>query len=73
MFKWQYYSPSANGAFCLSCVLLGDRFPGRACMNSKFQNSQSLLHWNNAVLTFKNMQVMGLPASTFPILQVSLS
>ena len=37
MFKWLYYSPSANGAFCLSCVLFGDRFPGRA---GKIPNSQ---------------------------------
>ena len=35
---------SANGAFCLSCVLFGERFPGRAGKISKFQNSQPLLH-----------------------------
>ena len=52
MFKWLYYSPSPNGAFCLSCVLFGDRFPGRAGKISKYQNSQPSLHWNNAVFTF---------------------
>ena len=36
MFEWLYYSPSANGAFCLSCVLFGDRFAGRAGKISKF-------------------------------------
>ena len=51
--KWLYNSPSANGAFCLSCVLFGDRLPGRAGKIPKFQNFQPLLHWNNAVFIFK--------------------
>ena len=52
MFKWLCYSPSANGVFCLSCVLFGDRFSGKAGKISKLF-SQPLLHWNNAVFTFK--------------------
>ena len=55
-----------------SCILFGDRFPGRASKISKFQNSQPLLHWNYAVFPLKNMQVMELHASTFPILQALL-
>ena len=35
MFKWLCYSPFANGAFCLSCVLFGDRFPGKPGKISK--------------------------------------
>ena len=71
MFKWLCYSPSANGAFCLSCVLFGDRFPGKAGKISKLF-PEPLLHWNNAVFTFKKHAghgtgaEMGLHASTFP-------
>ena len=75
MFKWLYYSPSVNGAFCLSCVLFGERFPGRAGKISKFQNSRPLLYCTEIMqyLLLKNIQVMGFHASTFPILQALLS
>ena len=39
----------------------------------KIQNSQPLLHWNNAVFTFKKHAGHRLHASTFPILQALLS
>lgn len=78
MFKWLCYSPSANGAYCLSCVLFGHRFPSKAGKICKLF-FEPLVKWNNAVFTFKKHAghgtgaEMGLHASTFPILQALLS
>ena len=35
LYSWLCYSPSQDGALCLSCVLFGDRFPGKS---SKIHN-----------------------------------
>ena len=72
------FSPSANGAYCLSCALFGDRFPSKAGKISKLF-SKPLVQWNNAVFTFKKHAdhgtgaEIGLHAHTFPILQALLS
>ncbi len=71
--SWLCYSPSKDGAFCLSCVLFGDHFPGKAGKTKKLF-SEPLKYWNNATYTFKRHAgcgtggEMGLHASTFPIL-----
>ncbi len=67
-----------DSAFCLSCVLSGDIFSGKA---SKI-NRLFLAHlccWNDAVFTFKKHAghgtggEMGLHASTFPMLTALLA
>ena len=73
MYSWLCYSPSKDGAFCLACVLFGDRFPGRA---GKISNlfSKPFTQWSNAAFTFKRHAghdtggKMGLHACTFPTL-----
>ncbi len=62
-----------DSAFCLSCVLSGDIFSGKASkINRLF--SAPLCCWNDAVFTFKKHAghgtggEMGLHASTFPML-----
>ena len=76
--SWLCYSPSQDGAFCLSCVLFGDRFPGKC---SKIHNlfSQPLRRWSGAAYTLKHHAGQGLGgemslhACTFPILTSLLS
>ena len=52
-YPWLCYSPSVDGAFCLPCVLFGDRFPKKACrMKNLF--SEPFIHWNDATRCFKN-------------------
>jgi hypothetical protein len=53
MFKWQCYSPSANSAFCLSCVLFDDRFPSKSGKIFKLFSEPLLVQWNNSVFTFR--------------------
>ena len=50
--SWLCYSPSKDGVYCLSCVLFGDLFPGKA---SKLKNmfSEPFRHWNDASSAFK--------------------
>ena len=50
---WLCYSPSLNGAFCLPCVLFGDRFPEKA---HRIKNlfSEPFKYWNDATRCFKN-------------------
>jgi hypothetical protein len=75
---WLCYSPSQDGTFCLSCVLFGDRFPGKC---SKIHNlfSQPLPRWSGAAYTLKHHAGQGLGgeislyACTFPILTSLLS
>ena len=73
LYPWLCYSPCRDGAYCLSRVLFGDRFPGKA---GKIYNlfSEPLTYWNNAAYTFKRHAghgtggEMGLHGCTFPIL-----
>ena len=72
-YTWLCYLPSTDGAFCLSCVLFGDIFCGKAKkINRLF--SELLCCWNDAAFTFKKHAgegmggEMGLHASTLPIL-----
>ena len=73
LYSWLCYSPLKDGAFCLSCVLFGDRFPGKA-MKIKNLFSEPLRRWSGAAYTLKNHAghgtggEMGLHACTFPIL-----
>ena len=74
-YKWLCYSPSKDGAYCLSCVLFGHRFPGKAAKILKLF-SEAL---TNAVYTFNKHTghgtgaEMSLYASTFPILHSIIS
>ncbi|XP_046839990.1 uncharacterized protein LOC124434153 [Xenia sp. Carnegie-2017] len=51
-YLWLSYSPSLNGAFCLPCVLFGDRFPSK---NSRIKIffSEPLTHWPDAKSAIK--------------------
>ena len=77
-YSWLCYSPSKDGAFCLSCVLFGDRFPDKA---KKLLNlfSEPLRRWNGAAYALKlhalhgSGREIGLHACTFPILTSLLS
>ena len=77
-YSWLCYSPSMDGAFCLSCVLFGDIFCSKATkINRLF--SEPLRRWNDAAFTFKKHAgqgtggEMGLHASTFPMLTALLA
>lgn len=78
LYSWLCYSPSEDGAYCLSCVLFGDRFPGKAGKIQKLF-SEPLCRWSGAAFTFKRHAghgtggEMGLHACTFPILTSLLS
>ncbi|CAB3995266.1 Hypothetical predicted protein [Paramuricea clavata] len=69
-----YREKVKDGGYCLSCVLFGDRFPGKSGKAGKIQKlfSEHLTYWNNATFTFKRHAghggEMGLYAFTFPIL-----
>ncbi|XP_028406782.1 52 kDa repressor of the inhibitor of the protein kinase-like [Dendronephthya gigantea] len=72
------YSPSLDGAFCLSCVLFRETFSGKASKISRLF-SEPLRHWNDAAFTFKKHAghgkggEMGLHASTSPMLTAILA
>lgn len=51
-YSWLCYSPSLNGAFCLSCVLFGDQFPTKTSKIKKLF-SEPFSHWNDATSCFK--------------------
>jgi hypothetical protein len=51
-YLWLCYSPSMDGAFCLSCVLFEDIFSGKAKKITRLF-SEPLCHWNDAALSFK--------------------
>ena len=75
MYPWLCYSPSKDGAYCLSCVLFGDRFPDKAGRISRLF-SEPLRYWNDAASTLKRhvaAKEMGLHSYTFPILTSLLS
>ena len=78
LYPWLCYSPCEDGAFCLSCVLFGDRFPGKARKIQKLF-AQPFKYWNNAIFTFRRHAghgtggEIGLHACTFPILTSLLS
>ena len=78
LYPWLCYSSCEDGEFYLSCVLFGDRFPGKAWKIQKLF-AQPFKYWNNAILTFKRHAghgtsvEMGLHACTFPILTSLLS
>ena len=73
LYPWLCYSPCRDGAYCLSCVLFGDRFPGKAGKIHKLF-SEPLTYWNGAAYNFKRHAghgtggEMGLHGCTFPIL-----
>ena len=75
LYPWLCYSPLKDGGYCLSCVLFGDRFPGKA---SKLKNLFSC-RWNDASTSFERHAghgtggEMGLHACTFLILTSLLS
>ena len=74
MFKWLYYSPSANGAFCLFVFYLVIDFLAELVRFQILKFKILNLYYTGIMqyLLFKNMQVMWLHASTFPILQALL-
>ena len=51
-FSWLCYSPSVDGAFCLHCVLFGDKFPSK---NGKTKRlvTEPFFHWTKASSFFK--------------------
>ena len=67
------YCPFGDGAYCLSCALFGDCFPGKAEKIHKLF-SEPLTYWNSAAFNFKchaghgTEGEMGLHGCTFPIL-----
>lgn len=50
-YPWLCYSPSEDGAYCLSCVLLGFQRPNKA-NRVKNLHSQPFRHWPDAISTF---------------------
>ena len=73
LYPWLCYSPSKDGAYSLSCVLFGDRFPTKTGRISRLF-SEPLCHWNDAASTLKrHVVVNGLHSCTFPILTSLLS
>lgn len=47
------YSPSLDGAFCLACILFGDRFPAKRTKTCNLF-SQPLHRWNDASIILKH-------------------
>lgn len=78
LYPWLHYSPSKDGAFCLACVLFGDRFPIKASKIRKLF-SEPLCRWNDAAFTFKSHTghgtggEMGLHSSTYPFFKSFIS
>ena len=73
MFPWLCYSPSMDGAFCLPCVLFGDK------VQNKYRKllrlcSKPLVNWSDAVCTFKKHDTssVGLHADTSFIMSTVL-
>ena len=62
-YPWLCYSPSADGAFCLSCVLFGNRFPKK---NAKVKKLfiEPMSHWRDATYCFKRHVGLGSKAGT---------
>ena len=52
-FPWLCYSPREDAAYCLSCVLFGYKFVGKALRVNKNLYSQPFRHWPAAVSIFK--------------------
>ena len=57
-FSWLCYSPTEDGAYCLPCVLFGDRFCTK-CANIFKLFSKPLNHWNDAIYSFKRHAGVG--------------
>lgn len=69
-FPWLCYSPSLNGAFCLSCVLFGDRFHSKNLKIKKLY-TEPFVQWADANRSFKKHESGGqssLHAFTYPLL-----
>lgn len=67
-FSWLRYSKSKNGAFCISCVLFGHRFPSKSGRIKKLY-LEPLQSWNNALKDFRHHETTknGLHEFTFPV------
>ena len=62
-YSWLCYSPSLDGAFCLPCVLFGDRFPTKTSTIKKLF-SEPITHWNDASAAFKRHVSLGTKAGS---------
>ena len=51
MHPWLCYSPSSDGAFCLPCVLFGDKFPAKVSKIRKLF-SEPFTHWPDGTQAF---------------------
>ena len=51
-YSWLCYSPSLDGAFCLPCVLFGDRFPTKTSTIKKLF-PQPITQWNDPSAAYK--------------------
>ena len=74
-FPWLCYSRSEDGAFCISCVLFGDKFPSKINKIKKLF-SQPFSHWPDGNPAFKRHQESqrcGLHSYTYPIYIALLS
>ena len=73
LYLWLCDSPSKDGAYCLSCVLFGNRFHAKYGRISRLF-SEPLCYWNDAASAVKHhVAVNGLYSCTFPILTSLLS
>ena len=70
MFKWLYYLPSADGAYLVFYLVIDFLEELVRFLNFKILNlyCTGIMQY----LLLKNMQAMGLHASSFPILQALL-
>ena len=67
-FPWLCYSPSEDGAFCISCVLFGGNFSSKSSKLKKLY-SEPFKHWPDAYPAFNRHQDSkrsGLHAFTYP-------
>ena len=62
-YSWLCYSPSLDGAFCLPCVLFGDRFPTKTSTIKK-NVSEPITHWNDTSAAFKRHVGLGTKAGS---------
>ena len=62
-YSWLCYSPSLDGAFCLPCVLFGDRFPTKTSTIKKLF-SEPITHWNDTSAAFKRHVGLGTKAGS---------
>ena len=67
-FLWLCYSPSTDGAFCISCVLFGHKYPTRSIKVKKLF-SEPFTHWPDAIPAFYRHQdsKLGLHSYTYPL------